>query len=500
MRFVQYVTLAVFAYLSSAFAFSSSHFTAVEYAEKKGWELVWQDEFDGRDIDESKWSWEQNCWGGGNNELQCYTDRHKNSFIEDGRLVIRAYKETFRGLADVEESGTAQKKTMPYTSARLRTKGKGDWKFGRIEVRAKLPAGQGIWPAIWMLPTDWKYGIWAASGEIDIIEMVSQPANKANKQVHGTIHYGREWPGNVFSGESFTFSDTDPTKAFHTYAIEWADGEIRWYIDDHHYATQYASGWYSQVKDVDGKWTNVSGSAPFNEKFHLLLNVAVGGNWPGNPDETTQFPVQMEVDYVRVYSCPKATASLRTCATKNRSAKRNFGNQPPEIIAIEFDPDFINADIVDVYRDESVPPFTTGTYVSNGNIDVKEIDEPNRGKVTQIVFNTNQGVAYWQGPQGFNFSDFSAIEFDLMRVVDSRKNGGLMMKMDCFYPCGTGNVPLKLAPIGEWETYQLKLRDLVKHPGSTLDLTNVNTPLVIFPEWDNQEGVILRIDNVRFVR
>jgi len=484
---------------SSALANEPEH-TKVEYAEKKGWKLVWNDEFNGKDVDESKWSWEQNCWGGGNNELQCYTDRYKNSFVENGRLIIRAHKETFRGLADLEESGKTEKRNLPYTSARLRTKGKGDWKYGRIEVRAKLPAGQGIWPAIWMLPTDFKYGIWAASGEIDIVEMVSQPVDKKNKEVHGTIHYGKEWPGNVFSGVSYTFEDSDPSKEFHTYALEWADGEMRWYIDDHHYASQFSSGWYSQIKNAEGKLYNVEGSAPFNERFHLLLNVAVGGNWPGSPDETTKFPVQMEVDYVRVYSCPKATSSLRTCATKNRRAERNFGNQPPAIIDIEFDPDFIKAEVVDVFNDQSVPPFMTGTYVSNGKIDVTEVDEKDRGKVTQITFNTDQGVAYWQGPQGFNFNDFDRIEFDLMRVADPRSSGGLMMKMDCFYPCGTGDVPLELAPVGEWKSYKFRLRDLVKHPGSSLDLSNVNTPLVLFPNWDNQKGVILRVDNVRFVR
>ena len=474
--------------------------TKIEYAEKKGWQLVWNDEFEGKDIDESKWGWEQNCWGGGNNELQCYTDRYKNSFVEDGKLIIRAHKETFRGLANIEESGETAKKTLPYTSARLRTKGKGDWKYGRIEVRAKLPAGQGIWPAIWMLPTDFKYGIWAASGEIDIVEMVSQRPENPNKEIHGTIHYGKEWPNNVFSGESYTFKDSDPSKEFHTYALEWADGEMRWYVDDYHYASQFSSGWYSQIKNADGDWYNVPGSAPFNERFHLLLNVAVGGNWPGEPDETTKFPVQMEVDYVRVYSCPKASASLRTCASKNRRAKRNFGNQPPQIVNIEFDPDFIKADIVEVYGDASVPPFMTGTYVSNGKIEIKEVEEQGRGMVAQISFNTNQGVAYWQGPEGFNFSDFSSIEFDLMRVADPRASGGLMMKMDCFYPCGTGNVPLDLPPVGEWKNYKFSLRDLVKHPGSSLDLTNVNTPLVIFPDWDNQQGVVLRIDNVKFLR
>ena len=114
---------------------------------------------------------------------------------------------------------------------------------------------------------------------------------------------------------------------------------------------------------------------PFNERFHLMLNVAVGGNWPGEPDETTQFPVQMEVDYVRVYKCSKAEASTGVCV-ENRRAKRNFGMQPPEIISGVYDPEFINADVVDVYNGETVPPFATGTYISNGAIDVSEVDDP----------------------------------------------------------------------------------------------------------------------------
>ena len=153
-RLISRVALAA-AMIAPGMVLASGDVTDIQTRVDKGWELVWQDEFEGKDVDESKWSWERNCWGGGNNELQCYTDRVKNSFIEDGKLVIRAYKETFRGLADVEESGTKEKRTLPYTSARMRTLNKGDFKFGRIEVRAKLPAGQGIWPAIWMLPSDW---------------------------------------------------------------------------------------------------------------------------------------------------------------------------------------------------------------------------------------------------------------------------------------------------------------------------------------------------------
>ena len=483
-----------------AAAQAATDITDIAYAEAKGWKLVWQDEFAGKDVDESKWEWEENCWGGGNQELQCYTDRHKNSFIKDGKLVLRAYKETYRGSAEPEDWGTSGKKTLPYTSARMRTKNKGDWKYGRLEVRAKLPAGQGLWPAIWMLPTDYKYGTWAASGEIDIVEMVSQAPEAEHKKTHATLHYGREWPNNVYTGETFTHTESDPSKEFHTYAIEWADGEIRWYINDYHYVTQFSSGWYSQIRDENGDWYNVEGNAPFNERFHLLLNLAVGGTWPGEPNAETKFPAQMEVDYVRVYSCPKALSSLRRCATKNRRATRNFGMQPPKIINIEFDPDFYKADVVDIFNGASVPPFTADAWKANGQIDVTEVEDKDRGTVQQFSFKTNQGVGYWQGPLGFDFSAFKYIEFDMQRLVDPRATDSMKMKIDCFFPCSTGEVPIAPASVGEWKSYRMSLAELRKRPGSSLDLTNVNTPLVLLPEWDNQHGVVLRVDNVRLVK
>ena len=505
MKTFSKVAIGILSLGIAATSAAEGDFTEISYAEAKGWQLDWNDEFDGKDVDESKWEWEQNCWGGGNNELQCYTDRYKNSFLEDGKLIIRAHKETFKGPAEPEDvNARAGKKTLPYTSARMRTKNKGDWTFGRIEVRAKLPAGQGIWPAIWMLPTDFKYGTWAASGEIDIIEMVSQDPDEPNKHVHGTIHYGQAWPKNVYSGETFVFEDSDPSKEFHTYAIEWADGEMRWYIDETHYATQYGSGWYTQIQDETGDYYNVEGNAPFNERFHLLLNVAVGGNWPGAPDETTKFPVQMEVDYVRVYSCPGAKSSLRTCATKDRRAKRNFGKQPPDLatLNIKYDKDFWKADVVDVFNGESVPPFTASSWTGHGDIDVSLIEDDERGMVQQFRFNTDQGVGYWQSPgqSGFDFSGFKFLEFDLLRLADPRGTDGMFMKIDCFHPCSSGEVPMEPSPLGEWKTYRLSLKDIGKNPGSSLNLTNVNTPLVIMPTWDNQQGVILRVDNVRLVR
>ena len=246
-----------------------------------GWTLVWADEFDGTEIDRSKWEFEVNAWGGGNEELQYYTDRPANAFVAGGCLNLVARAETFSG----------SEGTRGYTSARLRTKHRGDWLYGRIEVRARLPIGQGLWPAIWMMPTDDAYGTWAASGEIDIMELVGhRPA-----EVLGTLHYGARWPKNMHTGETYappqmaaagmTFAD-----AFHDFAIEWERGEIRWYVDGVHTQTQRV--WSTE---------NAPFPAPFDQRFHLILNVAVGGKLPGNPDATSVFPQVMSVEHVRVY-------------------------------------------------------------------------------------------------------------------------------------------------------------------------------------------------------
>ena len=240
-----------------------------------GYVLVWNDEFNGSGINPEKWEHEVNAQGGGNNELQYYTDRQENSFVENGTLSIIALKENYTG----------PEGTRKYTSARLRTKNKGDWKYGRFEIKAKLPYGQGIWPAIWMLPTDWVYGGWAASGEIDIMELVGHEPDK----IYGTIHYGGTYPRNKHKGASYTYPEPFYSD-FHIFSLEWDTTEIRWYIDDIHYATQ--TEWYSE---------NGSYPAPFDQHFHLLLNVAVGGDWPGDPDNTTQFPQKMIIDYVRIF-------------------------------------------------------------------------------------------------------------------------------------------------------------------------------------------------------
>lgn len=314
--------------------------TAVTYpstvvSKSTEWTLVWQDEFDDSEIDMSKWSFEVNCWGGGNEEQQCYTDRADNAYIDNGNLVIKAIKESFTGPSENQDSpnyNASVTTTLPYTSARLRSKNKGDWKYGRFEISAKLPSGQGTWPAIWMLPTDWAYGDWAGSGEIDIMEAVNLGADSDEKgrsgepelRVHGTLHYGRAWPGNVHAGTGFRLpNDANPADDFHEYAIEWEEGEIRWYVDDIHFATQTQDGWFTQYMQ-DGSLITGEGAAPFDQTFHMILNVAVGGGWAGSVNErgidANVFPQTMLVDYVRVYECSVDTETGQGCAAKSDEA------------------------------------------------------------------------------------------------------------------------------------------------------------------------------------
>ncbi|PKQ25065.1 MAG: beta-glucanase [Actinobacteria bacterium HGW-Actinobacteria-4] len=468
----------------------------------QGWELVWNDEFDGDQIDSSKWSHETNCWGGGNNELQCYTDRAENSFVRDGKLVIHALEEEFTGPSvpiDWAEYDPANDVTLPYTSARLRSLDKGDFDYGRIEVRAKVPGGQGLWPAIWMLPTDWEYGDWAASGEIDIMEAVNLGTSD-ELAVHGTLHYGAVWPNNTSSGTKYVFWDSDPRAQFHTYAIEWAEGEIRWYVDDVHYATQRQTGWFSQVADADGSRQNLTNGEPFDKRFHLLLNVAIGGAWPGNPDDSTELPVEMEIDFVRVFTCTEDPATLAACATVSPGAAILAGNQPAEVIDVDYDPAFMDGDTVTIVAGEVVGPYLTGTWASSGTVEMAMVEDSERGPVVEITYATDESVAYFQSNDGFDFSAFDRIEFDLLVVEDPRTEPGLFIKMDCFHPCGTGDYPIDAPPVGVWTSYSIPLADLVSFDGSTLDLATVNTPLVVLPTWGNQNGVVLRLDNVRIER
>jgi len=235
------------------------------------WKLVWEDDFSkDNQIDKNKWNFEINGNGGGNNELEYYTDNPKNAAIQNGELVITAVK---------DDDG------HKFTSARMTTSGKFSCLYGRIEARIKAPSAQaGNWPAFWMMPQDNKYGGWPRSGEIDIMEVI----NKSNK-LYGTCHYGGE-NGDIHTGAQAIMPHSDFTKDYHVYAVEWEPKEVRWYVDGNYYGSIHV--WHS---------ANAPSPAPFDQKFFIILNYAVGGAWPGSPDASSTFPQSMHVKYVRVY-------------------------------------------------------------------------------------------------------------------------------------------------------------------------------------------------------
>ncbi len=269
-----------------------------------GWKLAWSDEFDGTAIDKTKWdfdvgngfyNYDANQWisGWGNEELQYYTRAPENAFVKDGMLHIRALKESLHGCG--------------YTSARLKTRKRDGnplfcQKYGRFEFRAKLPTGQGVWPALWMLPQDEKYGGWPCSGEIDVMEARGQEPTK----VLGTLHFGSRWPANTEASKDYVLPNGGTIADFHVYAVEWEPGEIRWLVDGRQYAAQ--TFWWSSGKTDGTKGAKPTKEAdlnpwpaPFDQPFYLVMNVAVGGKFLGKPDKTTVFPAEMLVDYVRVY-------------------------------------------------------------------------------------------------------------------------------------------------------------------------------------------------------
>lgn len=234
-----------------------------------GMTLAWSDEFDGATLNQANWTHEtgngQNGWG--NNELQFY--RPQNTTIQDGHLIITAKKEAFGG--------------REYTSSRIITKGKQQFRYGRVDIRASLPKGQGIWPALWMLGSNFDAVSWPACGEIDIMEMVG--GNGREKTVHGTVHWEHDGKHAQFGGEYSLASGTLSDK-FHVYSIIWDDKSIRWLIDNKQYHV------------ID---TTPAQLDEFRRSFFFIFNIAVGGNWPGSPDATSTYPQHMIVDYVRVF-------------------------------------------------------------------------------------------------------------------------------------------------------------------------------------------------------
>ncbi|GAA0265133.1 glycoside hydrolase family 16 protein [Alteraurantiacibacter aestuarii] len=283
------------------------------------WQLVWSDEFAGSQIDTGKWAFDVDCWGGGNDEQQCYTDNPRNAAVRDGRLVITARDEQASGPAwpihmrgDVADPDVTA--TRPFTSARLTTRGNASWLYGKIEIRARLPQGQGTWPAIWMLPEDDLYGGWARSGEIDILEAVNlgvacpQCPTGREDTILGTLHFGGAWPDNELASTEIHYPQV--LEGFHTFGVVWSRGQFTWTVDGEVYATRDAREWFTTSSDEPG--------APFDQRFHLILNLAIGGGLPERRGlggvSRENFPKAMEIDWVRVWQCGSDPASPDTCA------------------------------------------------------------------------------------------------------------------------------------------------------------------------------------------
>ena len=274
-------------------------------SKRSGWTLVWADEFDGTQVDSKKWDFDlgngfydykNNAWvpGWGNEELQYYTDTPVNASVKDSLLTIRAVKESIHGCG--------------YTSARLKTRRRDGTPlfaklYGRIEFRAKVPWGKGLWPALWMLPQSDLYGGWAASGEIDLMEIVGERP----QEVLNSIHFGS--PGTdarALITHVHPLPGGSTVADWHVYAVEWEPGEIRFYVDDVHTSTR--DHWWSCSLTQAGAGVIARRAsdlnpwpAPFDQPFYLVMNVAVGGNFPGTPNDATKFPAELVVDYVRVY-------------------------------------------------------------------------------------------------------------------------------------------------------------------------------------------------------
>jgi len=238
----------------------------------EGWTLAWADEFNASEINTDWWTHEigtgDNGWG--NNELQYYTDAPENSRIEDGKLVIEARNDSWNGKL--------------YTSARMITKDKKEYKFSRTDIRAKVPYGQGIWPALWMLGHNIDDKGWPACGELDIMELVGhQPST-----THATVHWGADFSQHNYTGKGYSISDEIFNDRFHVFSIVREFNRVYFYVDDI-LIFEFSS------KDLQGQ------PNPLNEDYFYIFNIAVGGNWPGSPDESTVFPQFMEVDYIRVF-------------------------------------------------------------------------------------------------------------------------------------------------------------------------------------------------------
>ncbi|TDL32009.1 glycosyl hydrolase family protein [Jeotgalibacillus sp. S-D1] len=335
----------------------------------EGWDLEWNDEFDGTELDESKWNYDTGyylnddpgTWGWGNNELQHYTDSEENVFVEDGKLTIKSFEDPKTFPQDPE-------RVAPYSSGKITTEDKFKFKYGRVDFSAKLPAVSGAWPALWMLPNDEVYGSWASSGEIDVMEARGRVPGTTS----GALHFGGEWPQNTYLSGEQNFEDGGRIDTdYHVYSLIWEEDAISWYVDGKFFYRVTKEEWFSAAVQ-DNPY------APFDQDFYLIMNLAMGGWFDGGVEPAPEdFPVSMQVDYVRVYSDPETEEEVEIPVTGveiNKSeVELTAKGQTSKLSAAIAPSNATNKKVTWSSSDNSVATVSTSgvvTAVANGTADI----------------------------------------------------------------------------------------------------------------------------------
>lgn len=288
-----------------------------------GWRTVFFDDFDGDSLDSAKWKPEISCWGGGNNERQCYTDSVENVRLDSGvvRLVAKKGAHTGPMFPEGMPGAPGGEKTQPYTSGKIRTRGLASFKYGRVSARIKLPKGQGTWSAFWMMPEADAYGPWPLSGEIDIMEAVNldtpcgECPHGVERRTSGALHFGAPPPDNTYL---FLKTNGDevvsPSEEYRVYAVEWAQDAMQWLVDGDVFMRIESDDWYTKAPEAAGRET-----APFDQPFYVMINLAVGGNLSekknGGGFDPSSFPAEVLVDWVRVEQCQEDQETGMSCLT-----------------------------------------------------------------------------------------------------------------------------------------------------------------------------------------
>lgn len=393
-------------------------------SEDEDYSLLWSDEFSGESLDMEVWNYEPHEPGWTNNELQEYTESEDNVFVKDGVLILKAIK---------TEGADGQ---PYYTSGKVTTQRKKDFMYGKVVVSAKVPEGKGLWPAIWMMPTDESfYGQWPKCGEIDIMEVLGNQVDTA----YATVHYGEphaEQQGSLVLS-SGTYADS-----FHEFSVEWEPGEMRFYIDGQLVNT--VNNWFTAVDGEDEK----PYPAPFNQTFFVQMNLAVGGNWPGNPDEATDFnKAEFEIDYVRVYQKPEYDTNVQK--------PKDLFRQPLEDGNLIYNGDFSVAEDLADEENWTFLLFQGGEGFAEIKDGTMIITSQNEGAVDYSVQLVQPDLPIIKGKKyRISFDAYASEERDMIVCVSAPTAGWIRYFEDTLMTLST-----------DWETYSYEF-DMTKKDDS----------------------------------